>query len=201
MTIITCLKCGKAADPICLKWGNRRCADCKTKERRENYIANAEQLRARAQAWRFANPEKVKAYSDAYSAAHREELSRKQCERTRLNPAPNRFKRSLRRAAEKRAMPPWADRKRMLAFYVRAAELTSALGIDHHVDHIYPLQSKLACGLHYEGNLQIVPAIVNQKKTNKQPGEVGQPLCCAWPSVVHFEATVAQAIQSGVPLC
>lgn len=43
----------------------------------------------------------------------------------------------------------------------RRKEIT---GIDWHIDHIVPINHKLACGLHNGFNLQVVPAAWNVKK-------------------------------------
>lgn len=40
-------------------------------------------------------------------------------------------------------------------------------GISWHIDHIVPINHKEACGLHVAANLQVVPAIWNHKKSNK----------------------------------
>ncbi len=34
------------------------------------------------------------------------------------------------------------------------------------VDHVIPLQGRMVCGLHVEGNLRVVPASVNARKHN-----------------------------------
>ena len=89
-----------------------------------------------------------------------------------------------REALIKRATPPWADLKALEQFYIEAERLTRVTGIKHHVDHFYPLQGKTMCGLHVETNLQVLPAAINLRKSNRIKEEVGAPLCCAWPAMV-----------------
>ena len=77
---------------------------------------------------------------------------------------------AAKRAAIKRnAIPPWADLAKVETIYEEARRLTRETGIPHHVDHIYPLQSRVVCGLHCETNLQILTAAQNQSKSNKLP--------------------------------
>lgn len=43
----------------------------------------------------------------------------------------------------------------------------TATGIDWHIDHIVPINHKDACGLNSYHNLQVVPAVWNVKKGNR----------------------------------
>lgn len=45
--------------------------------------------------------------------------------------------------------------------------MTAETGIQHQVDHIVPLRHPLVCGLHCEANLQVIPALDNQRKSNR----------------------------------
>lgn len=74
-----------------------------------------------------------------------------------------------RNAAKLKAIPKWADLKAVEWFYIEAKRLTQETGTKHVVDHIFPLQSKLVCGLHCEANLQILTASENCRKHNKMP--------------------------------
>lgn len=163
------------------------CKACRAAIKRARYWANPERYRAESRAYKMANPDKVREGWARWSAPRRQELSDRACRQMKENPALNRLRRSLRRAAER--CPPWADRMKILEFYERAARLSACTGIPHHVDHIYPVRSKVGCGLHVETNLQILPAVINQRKSNSVPVAIAadQPRCCAWPSIVHFD--------------
>jgi len=57
-------------------------------------------------------------------------------------------------------MPPWANREKILEIYLKAREEGM------HVDHIIPLNHKLVCGLHWEGNMQLLAPMENILKSN-----------------------------------
>jgi len=74
-----------------------------------------------------------------------------------------------RRAAKLERTPCWltdSDNAAILAIYERARQLTKETGVEHHVDHIIPLQGSLVSGLHVPGNLQILTAAENLGKSN-----------------------------------
>jgi hypothetical protein len=68
--------------------------------------------------------------------------------------------------------PKWLTdehKRQMSEFYILANRLTLETGIEHEVDHIYPLQGKLCSGLHVPWNLQVIPAKKNRRKSNNMP--------------------------------
>lgn len=67
------------------------------------------------------------------------------------------------------ASPAWRDRQKIKAIYAEARRLTKDTGVQHHVDHHYPLQGKLCCGLHVHQNLRILTAAANQRKRAGHP--------------------------------
>lgn len=77
-----------------------------------------------------------------------------------------------RHAQQLKATPIWADNKAILQLYKDREHISKETGIIHHVDHIIPLQGKMACGLHVPDNLRIVPASENLKKSNKLIEEI-----------------------------
>ena len=72
-----------------------------------------------------------------------------------------------RRASKRNAAPAWADREAIETIYAKAKQFSDLTGEAFHVDHIVPLISDLVCGLHWEGNLQILPGFDNLSKGNK----------------------------------
>ncbi len=73
--------------------------------------------------------------------------------------------------------PKWLteEQKMQMGDYYRLAnQLTDTTGIEHHVDHIYPLQGKTCSGLHVPWNLQVLVGNDNRQKSNKVPEDIVQ---------------------------
>jgi len=74
-----------------------------------------------------------------------------------------------RQAAKLKRTPSWltdVDFERMQTQYQLAVLLTKVTGSPWEVDHIIPLQGKLASGLHVPSNLQVIPMKQNRVKSN-----------------------------------
>lgn len=95
-------------------------------------------------AWRAANLSKINAYSNA------------------------------RRAAKLSATPLWLtaiQEAQIQEMYDVALACTVQTGIQHHVDHIHPLQGNGFTGLHVPWNLQVIPGAENLSKGCRLPPE------------------------------
>lgn len=65
--------------------------------------------------------------------------------------------------------PLWLNDDHMFAIseiYELRKLRSEATGVEHHVDHIVPLQGKTVSGLHVPWNLQVIPASENLSKSN-----------------------------------
>lgn len=71
-----------------------------------------------------------------------------------------------RRASKLNATPVWGDTFLIKEIYHLAKLRTKATGIVWTVDHIVPLISTLVCGLHWEGNMQVITKSENSRKSN-----------------------------------
>ena len=117
--------------------------------------ANKEKEAARIKAWQKANPERVAAKNKAWKDANPEKVVAKSAKR---------------RAAKLRRTPPWLTQEhhdQITSIYAERSRLTKETGIEHHVDHILPLQGKNVCGLHVPWNLRVITAQDNLRKSNK----------------------------------
>lgn len=74
-----------------------------------------------------------------------------------------------RRSIAALAKPKWRDVRAIKAIYDEAKRLTKETGITHHVDHYYPLQGIVSCGLHVHNNLRVITASENCSKSNEHP--------------------------------
>ena len=131
--------------------------------------------------WDTQNPDKIKQYTREYDAGNREKRRQAAREYRKQNPeAANQSTRSYRkrnpglmnahcsarRARQFSATPAWVDHKALQQIYKKAKVVSATTGIPHHVDHIVPLKHEAVCGLHVPCNLQIIPAVENQRKKN-----------------------------------
>ena len=75
-----------------------------------------------------------------------------------------------RRAAKLQRTPKWLspfDKLKIECLYQLAAMRNRESGQKWHVDHIIPLQGEFVSGLHVPGNLRVIHAIDNMRKSNQ----------------------------------
>lgn len=160
-----------------------RCKLCVLKEMRIAYAENPEPKKIQSAAWKAANPGATYANIKKNRALDPEKHNAENREYRRLHPDKElqwarkwrsnnrptaRAAGARRTAAKLRSIPAWANHAKIKAIYAEADRLTRETGIIHEVDHIYPLQSKVMCGLHWEANLQILPRSENRSKSNRR---------------------------------
>jgi hypothetical protein len=122
--------------------------------------ANREKLIAQNKTWRKANSERKKATDKAWRKANSEKVRSARKKWEKANPEKCRAKCAKRRAARLQATPAWANLKKIEEIYLNCPP-------SHHIDHIFPLNSPIMCGLHVESNLQYLPAKENISKGNR----------------------------------
>ena len=160
----------------------KSCNNEKSKQRqREIYKTDRAKLQKISKNWKDSNKERIKEYDKAKRASN-PEIHKNQAKQWKLknkdrvaeynkkylsdNYIEMLAKSRKRHASKLNAVPAWMNPFFVEEIYDLARLRTKATGIKWHVDHIVPLQSKLVCGLHWEGNMQVIPAFVNIQKKN-----------------------------------
>lgn len=135
--------------------------DAINEKNRKRYEKCKDEIRAQQKEYYKLNKEKVQALNKRYAVENKEKLAEARRRWTRNNRHIKNEGNARRRAAKRMGMPAWADKKKIGEIYKIARKLRGV-----HVDHIVPLVSDIVCGLHVHNNLQIIPSIENQKKSN-----------------------------------
>lgn len=162
---------------------------------RERYVANREQILAKAKTdqrgkevkrqYRLKSRDAINKRISEWQKANRDKCAARTARYRKNNPTAAaethqrmRAKRpefvavkaAKRRVMKMRAQPKWANQFFIKEIYRLAVQRTKATGIKWEVDHIIPLKSPLVCGLHVEHNLQVIPQFDNRSKGNKLTG-------------------------------
>lgn len=189
MCVKKCRTCGvdKPLEEFAINKRNKdgretRCKICTNEWGRAHYYKNHERLRKQKDQYYIENKhrqvESRAAYNKKYVESGRaaeyqkgwREANPNYAKEYRESPEGSAIRRALsakRRAQKLQATPAWADQEAIKAIYAEARRLEDVLGIPMHCDHVVPLQGELVCGLHVETNLQIIPATLNIRKSNK----------------------------------
>lgn len=140
----------------------------KKAERTRRYAAaNKPAQTEKMRRWRLANPERDKKNSLLWLEKNAER-KRATSKNFREN---NRHKvnwyAATRRALKLNATPTWANTFFIEEAYLLAKVRERVCGGAWEVDHIVPLRSPIVCGLHVDGNLQVIPIFSNRSKGNR----------------------------------
>tara|TARA_R110002167_G_C12252403_1_gene612116 strand:+ start:54 stop:530 length:477 start_codon:yes stop_codon:yes gene_type:complete len=121
---------------------------------KDYYQANKEELAARNAAYYQANKEKILTTQKAYNEANRDKRSANQAKRKalKIKQIPTQVRDCL------------IEKKRLYHTYKLCALFTQITGVQHHVDHMWPISDG---GPHWSGNLQIITATENMSKNDK----------------------------------
>ncbi len=111
-----------------------------------------EEIAAKKKVYRDANKEKQKVYHKDYREANKEEIS---------------AGKAKHRALKRKQIPVHLrdcpnEKQRLVKTYKLRNILSEATGVQHHVDHMWPLNDG---GPHWSGNLQVIPAKENLSKS------------------------------------
>lgn len=142
----------------------RRVSSCVCIKCDENH---REDYKSYYQNWQRKNADKVAINNKKYRDANRDSVRASARKWHKDNPAKSNAATARYRAAKIQATPQWADHDKIQKFYEEADRMSKETGVPHEVDHIYPLQGELVCGLHVHQNLQVITQKQNRSKGNK----------------------------------
>jgi hypothetical protein len=172
---------------------NLWCRACTRAASKHYGDANPDKARERGARWVADNPERQRARRKQWIADNRDKYNEWQCANRAKNldasreymrkwDADNKDKRkayyennksaaiarwALREARKLQATPKWANADKIQTFYDAAKKLSELTGVSHNVDHVVPLRHLLVCGLHWEGNMQVLTETANKSKGNR----------------------------------
>jgi hypothetical protein len=165
------------------KTGSGGCVECANASTKRWHSRNQDHNASYGKAYRETRGEdllaKKREYQRAWIAANKEEKRRRDAEYERSKREQNdaaflaycTARSQKRRAAKIQATPTWMDKDVISGMY-KLAQVFRRTGMDVHVDHIVPLQSKIVSGLHTHDNLQLMVGTMNRSKSNR-----------AWPDM------------------
>jgi ribosomal protein L3 len=145
------------------------CKVCESERNKAKNQANRERRLAKAKEWRNSNKDKQTLAIQTWREANKEHYKNYFVEYAKANRGKLNAKWMQRDAAKKCRTPSWLDsqmKQQIEVEYSLAAWCTEVMNEPYHVDHIVPLQGKTVSGLHVPWNLQVLPAKLNQQKSN-----------------------------------
>jgi hypothetical protein len=145
------------------------CKACESERNKAKNLANRASRLVKAKEWRDANQEKQATAVNAWRLNNPEQTAAIYRDWAQRNKDKVNAKWMQREAAKKCRTPSWLtedDKWLIEQAYDIASIRTKHFGISFHVDHVVPLQGKAVSGLHVPWNLQVIPAKVNQAKSN-----------------------------------
>jgi len=124
--------------------------------------ANKEKIAAYEKTWREANKKKIAARKKDWQAGNKEKIAAY----NKANKENIDAKNARRRALKRNQIPVHLrdcphEKQRLVKTYKLRNILSEATGVQHHVDHMWPLNDG---GPHWSGNLQVIPAEENLSK-------------------------------------
>ena len=147
------------------------CRECRNNRYREWYVIedNRKNVIARA-------TESTRKRRERPEVQEQNRIASREAKRRQLADPVERAKHQARwamfNAKAHHCAPPWltAEHERTIeTIYAIAGFLTRRTGIKHEVDHYYPINNDLACGLHVPWNLRVIPQTANKAKANQLP--------------------------------
>jgi 5-methylcytosine-specific restriction endonuclease McrA len=133
------------------------------------YQANREKITAKVRAYYQADRDNIRAKKRAYYQAEKENIKAKTSAWRKANKEKHVANVVRHRALKHKRIPIKVrdcpiEKKRLRQIYKLCHIFTKATGVQHHVDHMWPISKG---GPHWSGNLQIITATENLRKSTK----------------------------------
>ena len=168
-----CYKCGEVKTLDCFSKNRSRrdglqnkCKVCDKAYYQSNKEARPEYNKAYYKAYYQSNKEAIAEYIKTYREANKEAITEKKKEYYQTKKEYYNEAKAKREALKKSNTPEFilnceVDKKRRVDTYQLRSLMTKVTGIEHHVDHMWPIADG---GPHWSGNLQVIPAFDNRSK-------------------------------------
>lgn len=157
------------AKESCAKWARQNPEKIKAKQIvwvSRNHGKVKELARKKYQKQKLLNPDALRERTRASVGrwrANNPEISKQRARKWQIENAAKTVAYTQKREAQKRASIPADCRDRIVSgLYVIAERISRCTGIQHEVDHVWPLSKG---GSHCHRNLQVIPAALNRKKS------------------------------------
>lgn len=168
-----CPKCGTPKPTTEFGTDNSRkdklhpyCKECRFISKKTFRQNNAEKIRESKRTYYQENKETIKEKVRQYTSEHKEAKKERDKIYQRKNISTYVANNAKRKSSKLQATPKWCETEQIKSIYAQCKQLSEQTGIEHHVDHIVPLQSDIVCGLHCLANLQILTSFDNLSKGN-----------------------------------
>jgi hypothetical protein len=148
----------------------RACPICQAQRCREYKKNNEDKMKSYQKEYVEKNREKVLEALNKYRQNNKDKI--RKARRKWLDNGGRAKKcvaQNMRNKAIKRATLSTLTNKDFYGLYRACNEISKATGVEHHVDHYYPIKGKVICGLNVPWNMQVITAEENKAKNNKMP--------------------------------
>jgi len=140
------------------------CLECSREWAAERYASDPKAAAEISRRWREKNP--------GYADANRDRINANSAKHRRSNLTAGASYAATRRARKAKATPRWfseLDRLVMSEAERLAKHRARSTWFRWDVDHIVPIAGQGVCGLHVGINIQVIPASLNNRKSNRLP--------------------------------